>query len=233
MSEPIDPPRWSSDGRAPPSVRDALRGARGYRPSPAQVEAVTEAVTRAVGAPAAAPLGAAALSARAKLLLGALVAVSAAAWIVTRGRDAPGDPPAHPAVVARSAPVEVARAAPVGVADAAPRSPDDAAVVVTDDAGASARRAPGCVEREHDARVAAAQAALRDGDAARALALSNQDKARCPRGRGAEDRERVAIESLARLGRREEASARWGRFRGAFPDSLYTRRLRAVLGEAP
>ncbi|MFO0602287.1 MAG: hypothetical protein U0324_03885 [Polyangiales bacterium] len=233
MTDPADPPRWSGDARAPSSVRDALRGARGYRPSPAQAEAVAQAVTKAVTAPAAAPASAA-LTAKAKLLLGALAVAAAAGWATTRRNNGAHTPHTRPAIAARTAPVEPARPTPVEAADAAVEPPVDAAgAAITDDAGSDARRPPGCVEREHDARVAAAQAALRDGDAARALALSNQDKARCPRGHSAEDRERVAIESLARLGRRGEAAARWERFQSAFPDSLYARRLRAVLGEAP
>lgn len=230
MTEPADPPRWSGDARAPSSVRDALRGARGYQPSPAQAEAVAQAVTKAV---TAAPASAA-LTAKAKLLLGALaVAAASAGWAATRRNDVPQSPHARPAIAARAAPVEAARDASVEAVDAALEPPDAASAGTADDAGSGARRPPGCVERDHDARVAAAQAALREGDASRALALSNQDKARCPRGHSAEDRERVAIESLARLGRRGEAAARWERFQSTFPDSLYTRRLRAVLGEAP
>ena len=45
----------------------------------------------------------------------------------------------------------------------------------------------------------------------------------------AEDRERIAIESLARLGRIEQAQARNARFRGRYPNSPYRRRLDLVL----
>ncbi len=227
MSDPHDPPRWSHDDRAPRAVRDALRGARGYRPTAAQADAVARAVAQAVEA-APPPTPAAATAGSLKALFGVVGVGLCAAWLTLR----PAAPPATPRatqVAARALP------APTAV-DAVVVAPAPTAAVVADAAVAIAPatvapRATPCTSAEHEARVQAAQRALREGPLPRALALANADRSRCPRGALAEERERVAIEALARAGRPAAAAQRWEQFQRAFPDSLYARRLRAVLGD--
>lgn len=80
--------------------------------------------------------------------------------------------------------------------------------------------------------LAAAQTALRDGAAARALRLVETHRRRHPAGSLREERERIAIEALLALGRRGDAEARARRFRTAFPQSVQWERIRALL-EAP
>ncbi|NVB78489.1 MAG: hypothetical protein HOV81_08865 [Kofleriaceae bacterium] len=81
-----------------------------------------------------------------------------------------------------------------------------------------------------EARILArAQTALRDGQPARALRDIDRHQAKFPRGALAEERERLAIETLLALGRRDTAEARARHFRSAFPDSLQWDRIRALL----
>jgi hypothetical protein len=81
-----------------------------------------------------------------------------------------------------------------------------------------------------EARILArAQTALRDGNPARALRDIDRHQAKFPRGVLAEERERLAIETLLALGRRDAAEARARHFRSAFPDSLQWDRIRALL----
>lgn len=81
-----------------------------------------------------------------------------------------------------------------------------------------------------EARILArAQTALRDGQPARALRDIDRHQVRFPRGALAEERERLAIETLLALGRRDAAEARARQFRSAFPDSLQWDRIRALL----
>lgn len=77
--------------------------------------------------------------------------------------------------------------------------------------------------------LARAQTALRDGRVARALREIERHQAKFPRGALAEERERLAIEVLLALGRRDDAEARARNFRTMFPDSLQWSRVRALL----
>jgi hypothetical protein len=77
------------------------------------------------------------------------------------------------------------------------------------------------------ALLRAAQRALRS-DPGEALALTTR-MADVPSPEWAEERERVAIESLDRLGRDAEARARFERFVAAYPSSAYRARLEDVL----
>jgi hypothetical protein len=77
--------------------------------------------------------------------------------------------------------------------------------------------------------VIAAQQALVDGDAATALALTRAHGARFPTGAHAEERDRIAIEALVRLGEREQARVAADRFQARHPSSIYRARIEALL----
>lgn len=78
-----------------------------------------------------------------------------------------------------------------------------------------------------------ARAALASGDAARALRLSDEHLRRFPTPQLAEEREAIAIQSLAVLGRSGEARARAARFRASAPHSLFLPAIDATLGSIP
>jgi hypothetical protein len=74
---------------------------------------------------------------------------------------------------------------------------------------------------------AARQAAA--SDAARALSLADEHLRRFPHGMLSQERETIAIESLARLGNRTAAQQRADRFLNTFPTSPYAARIRAAV----
>jgi hypothetical protein len=76
-----------------------------------------------------------------------------------------------------------------------------------------------------------ALAALRTGDAAEALALSERQAMAFPSGILEQEREAIAIEALAKLGRRAEGKQRLERFIGRFPQSAYAWRLKAFFSQ--
>jgi len=65
------------------------------------------------------------------------------------------------------------------------------------------------------------RSALKSGDSAAALAAVAEHEKRYPQGAHVEEREALAVQALARAGRREEASARADRFRKRFPSSFF------------
>jgi hypothetical protein len=74
-----------------------------------------------------------------------------------------------------------------------------------------------------------AQRALRDGDAAAALAAAAEHKRLYAGGSFTQEREVIAIDALLRLGRRQEAEMRAASFRTAWPDSTHLRRIEKLL----
>ena len=74
-----------------------------------------------------------------------------------------------------------------------------------------------------------ADAALRAGDAERAVALTRQHAERCPGGTFIQERERIAIEALAKLGRLDAMRERARAFEERFPSSPHLRRVRSVV----
>jgi tetratricopeptide (TPR) repeat protein len=74
-----------------------------------------------------------------------------------------------------------------------------------------------------------ARVALRGGNAARALELADQHAAVYPDGALAEEREALAIEALAKLGRHDEAAAKWTKFASSYPHSNYRARLQRLI----
>lgn len=74
-----------------------------------------------------------------------------------------------------------------------------------------------------------AQRALVAGDAATALELAERHARTFPAAMMIEEREAIAIEALARLGRAEAAASRFATFRDAHPRSSYRHRLERLL----
>jgi outer membrane protein assembly factor BamD (BamD/ComL family) len=81
--------------------------------------------------------------------------------------------------------------------------------------------------REENQQMSDARAAMRRGDAPRALVLLEQVRARFPGGMLVQEREALAIEALARSGRRGDASARAAAFLRAYPTSMFAERVQA------
>ncbi|MDF2698164.1 MAG: hypothetical protein K0S65_6547 [Labilithrix sp.] len=76
--------------------------------------------------------------------------------------------------------------------------------------------------------VERADATLRTGDAQRAFDLTREHAERCPRGAFVQERERIAIEALAQLGRTSEVRARARSFERRFPLSPHLWRIRSL-----
>ena len=70
---------------------------------------------------------------------------------------------------------------------------------------------------------------LRSGELAGALAALRDHEQRCPAGVLVQERERIAIEALAKLGRVDAARARARAFEERYPSSPHLRRVRQVI----
>jgi hypothetical protein len=177
----------------------------------------------------------AAIASKVGAVIVALGVVGGGVWYVQPRRAEPR----APAIVA---PVAEVRSAPAPlVPDAAPVEPPATsatpAPVPDPPPLAAPKRAPHPssapstpADREAEAAlVVAAEAALVRDDAAAALGLTRQHGARFPTGAHAEERERIAIEALVRLGRADRAHAAAQRFFTRYPRSIYRARLEGLL----
>ena len=134
-------------------------------------------------------------------------------------------PSAKPAArAATPPPVPAARAATAPVpAAAAVETPPTPTVVETPPAPPS----PPAVSEV--TLLEQARVALRSGNSARALELTGQHATSYPDGALAEEREALAIEALAKLGRHADAAARWAKFASSYPHSNYRPRLQRTI----
>lgn len=99
---------------------------------------------------------------------------------------------------------------------------------------AVAAAGPGHVSPDDEAvLVDEARAALRRGDAPRALELVRQHERTFSSGDLIEEREVVAVEALAALGAAAQAQNRARRFLARWPSSPYALRVRAVIDHGP
>ncbi len=78
-----------------------------------------------------------------------------------------------------------------------------------------------------------ARAGLAGGDAADALARLDEHARRYKHGQLDEEREALAVQALAQLGRYDDARARAARFRQRWPDSVYLSAVDATLKSIP
>jgi hypothetical protein len=144
------------------------------------------------------------------------------------GRELASSPPS-PASVIAVAPLEGNELAPAAAPPAPVISIDALPSVSAPRRARAAPSMPSC-EREIDL-VDGADAALRAGDATRALDLARTHAERCPSGAFVQERERIAIEALARLGRQDEVRERARAFESRFPSSAHLRRVRSLVEE--
>jgi hypothetical protein len=79
------------------------------------------------------------------------------------------------------------------------------------------------------ALVDSAEQALRRGDPQMALDLASEHESSDETGQLVEEREVLAIDALARLGRWQEATARAARFLDRFPASTHRLRVERIL----
>jgi hypothetical protein len=220
-------------GGLPPSPSGSTAGAKAAAGKAAAAKATTAAVSGGV-------LKAA--------LIGAGSAVVVLAGYAAVAPSAPEPPPPAPVVAASQAPRAVApeprapSAAPAVAPSAEPSSEPPAerrpeprapsAAPVASAAPSSEPPAEPAVERETLLReesrlVGEAREALRAGHAADALAQLEQIRTRFPGGVLTQEREALAIESLARSGQRAEAAARAAAFVKAYPTSPLAARVQA------
>jgi hypothetical protein len=171
----------------------------------------------------------------------AIVVIAGYAAVEPRLHPAAPDPPAAPAVAivaptaiaaapapAPAAPSAVPSSEPSAERRADPRSPSAA----PPSSASAVPTAEPAVERETLLReesrlVGEARDALRSGNAEGALAKLEQLRARFPGGVLTQEREALAIEALARSGRRGEAAARAAAFLQAYPTSPLASRVQA------
>jgi hypothetical protein len=231
MTEMKDPVRLQLGGS--PDAQSLLRSARGDAPTQAQLDRLAGKLAPVVSATAPAA------SLTVWLLGGVAVIGTVAALLWMRDRDTDRASVARPAVVAPVvAPVTAPRETP-----APPPAPPPAVVEETPstkpatEAPRPSKRKPAppvvvapAVQPTEMELLGPAHAALRDGDAARALALATRHADLYATGVMSEEREAIAIESLQRLGR-DEARIRFGKFVERFPRSGYRARLERLVTE--
>lgn len=204
----------------------------------AKAAAVSAGVVTTAGAGAALPaatstLGVATVGAKVgvglKLVLGFVAAasvVSGSVYVATRPAGAP--PPAERAeATAVIASASIPRGPEEDSVRPIPPTPLETAAPVVHPSSKptpSASADPKASVKAEMAHHAALRASL--GDPARALQLADEGHAKFPRGVFGQEREIIAIQSLQRLGRTDEAKRRSDAFVAAHPESMYAKSLR-------
>ncbi|OJY25893.1 MAG: hypothetical protein BGO98_35445 [Myxococcales bacterium 68-20] len=253
MTHRNDPPRFEEEG--PEALRALMRAMHQRGPSDAAAERIAKRLATA-GVPTApvkdAPL-AGHWAASHKLALAALAALG----VITLGWQAThASPPASPAspsdafeaVPSSVASPTTAASAPVAPANVAPIEPAVVAIGDLPSASPPAARPAGAAlsaggvkaktstgngggaasptELEIMQRAQSALAA----DPARALAITNEHARAYPSGELVQERELIAIEALARTGRKDQAEARAHALIQRFPRTPYAARLELAIG---
>jgi hypothetical protein len=250
-----DPRRLLDDGSAAsPALRALLASAkREDDPRAPQIEALSARLAASVAPPSPiAPMAlaphvvATAVASASRLAIGikagavivALGVLCGGAWYVRTIRDAEHtQADTRPAIEldARPTPATVAPRAPdqasiesVAAQPSPTPSPDSASALPRPAASPRQPRGSGDGEAETKLVVAAGAALVRD-DPEAALALTRQHLAQFPNGAHAEERDRIAIEALARLGGFERARTAADRFFIRYPESIYRSRIESLL----
>ncbi len=162
------------------------------------------------------------------------VAAMAALAVVTVAVRTTGPTKAPEAVVSAPAPAEQREVLPPPELQTEPEAEPDAPHAVSVDALPTAnldvRKAPAVAAPRCDEvmLVDDADTALRSGKPERALAIVREIEQRCSGGVLVQERERIAIEALAKAGRVDQARARARAFEARFPTSPHLRRVRQV-----
>ncbi|HVU00164.1 MAG TPA: hypothetical protein VHE30_00380 [Polyangiaceae bacterium] len=231
MIDPEDPPRLiDPTSSASPRLRELLSESRADVATEAQLQALSAALAPTLGT------GAVGGATAAKASLPGLVKVAIAVGVTTAAggaylatREAPPSPPQTriAAPVEREAPKPpVAPAAPPAL-PAESASPEPAPAVNTPVVSAPKHAAAAPSEAE---LLGAAQAAL-GSDPAKALSLAEQHARAYPGGTLGQEREVIAVEALAKLGRTAASRERGERFLAAHPKSAYRAKIQSILGE--
>ncbi|OJY27800.1 MAG: hypothetical protein BGO98_41840 [Myxococcales bacterium 68-20] len=238
-----DPPRIADlEGGQPAEVELVRAAIRGYREELPPLSAMPAALH-------AARTGRRSWTATSHLLWPGLSALAVAltlgtawlAWPRNPERDAAAPvPPRHETASASSSEATPAPTAPSEVVT--PNAPAEAAPVPAPvfsvDSLPSAKHRPAPARPAAPAKATCsdevdliddADAALRAGNAERAYALTRQHAERCPAGTFIQERERIAIEALAKLGRLDAMRERARAFEERFPSSPHLRRVRNVV----
>jgi outer membrane biosynthesis protein TonB len=246
MSDVDDPVRWSTDAGAPPAMRALLRAVADDGPSGNELASLKARVQPLLSSPATPSAMRWLTSARAIGIGVAVIGAGLAGYLALRTdrATAPIAQPA-PAVEPTPAPPPLVEAPP-----AAPPAPSPAPSPAPVEAPASAPKPEPKRAAAHGkptAKPAAiapapppavsevelleqARTAMRSGDAGRALELIGEHERLYADGALVEEREALVIEALAKLGRRDEARARWMKFATSYPRSNYRGRLQRVMG---
>lgn len=164
--------------------------------------------------------------------LAASVAAVTAVVVVTIAVRTTTPTEAVDAVVSASAPADREEVQPLPEPEPAVEPDAPRAVSVdalpTANANVNARKAPAAARCDEVMLVDDADTALRSGNPERALAVVREIEQRCTAGVLVQERERIAIEALAKSGRVEQARARARTFEARFPTSPHLRRVRQV-----
>ena len=153
--------------------------------------------------------------------------------------EAPGPvsaPPASPSSAASSMPAASSQGSGPAPAATSESEPSGAAPAASSDPSASSSAPlPGSPEeresrlREESEMLRQARAALRGGDTGGAMRLLEQARQKFPGGVLGQEREALTIETLAKSGAREAASARAAAFIQAHPQSPHAARLQVFV----
>ncbi|HTQ03802.1 MAG TPA: hypothetical protein VMI54_08085 [Polyangiaceae bacterium] len=168
--------------------------------------------------------------------LAVVVAGSAVFFALNFGPHTPRPPdrPDAPAPTEAFAPSDSAlsalNAATASAADAGAVPPAASGAVppaasAPSDAGSSRSEATAPRAAETEAELLERARDALSANPARALALTEQDRTRFPAGVLAQERDVIAIQALARLGRKDEAARRAADFARLYPNSAYRKKL--------
>lgn len=218
-------PRWlDADSDASAELRELLGSADADEPSSEALGALGARLDARLEPPAGLPSadGGAPSTLALRVRLGVVIGLLGSAGLVYTALGEEPVPRLEHSVSSLPR-VELPKSEPA--AAAAPAAPAGPPVV----AARPAVSAPIAVESEI-IMLGRAHSALRGGGATEALSITIEHGRVHPRGKLSQEREMIAIEALARLGRRAEADARGQAFIRLFPTSSHARRVRSMLG---
>ncbi len=239
--------RWESlDPADEAFVEDALRAGRGELPDDARMRAMEGRLGNALEKEMASS------GWWSRSWLYPVVGLAVVALSVRAGMSSPSAPsaPVPPVATAALATTEPAPSMPSTAFDSVESTPKAASVSVESlpvaepvvPEAAKATRAPEAktrprplattsVANEPNDELALLEAASRALDASpdKALALTNEHMKRFRAPKFAQERERLAVVALVRLGRRDDAKRRADAFEAAFPESAHLTRVRELV----
>lgn len=234
MSALQDPPRMAEAEDVPAGLKNILEDSHKDVLSQAQVLAIASAVSRATAGASLAPVALKGGGGSALKWLGGVVIVGllgGAAYLGLQG-GAPEEPAGAPAVVTtQAAPKVSAVPAETPATASAPAETAKPRVVAPSAPAKASAPNPKAQLLEESRLLSAARAAL-STDPKKALALTEQHRAKFPRGTLTQEREVIAIQALAKLGKQSDADRRADRFGKDYPDSAHKDRVQgSVEGE--